>query len=245
MESWIAIKGYENLYEVSNYGNVRSLDRKVKGSHNNITFKKGVYLKPQKTKKGYLSIGLSNSSFKKVTIHRLVGLHFIPNPLNLPQINHLDGNKENNNDWNLEWSNNRNNQLHAWKYGLQPKRKENTKKFSKDILVLIEKLYISGKNRKEISDELNLSINTIKYILNKLLKNKIITKRDDRLRKTKNHINKILQSRYGNFIISKIDENGNKVSFNSAKEESIKENIALSSVYNYINKGKLVKEPIT
>ena len=58
------------------------------------------------------------------SIHRLIALAFIPNPENLPQINHIDGNKLNNAIENLEWIDNSGNQLHAYRLGLQPDRRK-------------------------------------------------------------------------------------------------------------------------
>lgn len=96
MEIWKDIKGYEGLYQVSNKGRVKSLNYRRIG-------KEGI-LKGRPDKDGYLRIGLyKNKKQKPFYIHRLVAIAFLPNPNNLPQVNHKDENKENNHVENLEW----------------------------------------------------------------------------------------------------------------------------------------------
>ena len=91
-EIWRAIKGYEDLYEVSNFGRVKSLFR----------YKK--VLKPIKDTNGYLKVNLyKNGSHKFVNIHKLVANAFIDNPNNFKYINHKDEDKTNNRVDNLEW----------------------------------------------------------------------------------------------------------------------------------------------
>ncbi len=112
------IKNYEGLFEISNYGRIKSCERKV-SNHTGIMNKPMRMLKPQVNKKGYLIVRLMKGNNKKtLTIHRLVALHFISNPLNLPMVNHIDGNKQNAMITNLEWANNSINQKHAYKNGL-------------------------------------------------------------------------------------------------------------------------------
>ena len=95
-EVWKDIEGYEGLYQVSNLGNVRSL--KYAGGN------KVKLLKQYTDKKGYKRIGLyKNGKYKLYMVHRLVTIAFIPNPNNLPIINHKDEDKTNNNVNNLEW----------------------------------------------------------------------------------------------------------------------------------------------
>ena len=93
---WKDIPGYEGLYQVSNTGKVRSLIYAYSG--------KTRVLKQATKDNGYKVIGLNKNGKRKVYhIHRLVAQAFIPNPLNLPQINHKDENPSNNTVWNLEW----------------------------------------------------------------------------------------------------------------------------------------------
>ena len=96
MEEWKDIIGYEGKYQVSNTGKIRSL--------NYLNTRKTKELKPRKFSTGYLSICLGKEK-KNFYIHRLVAIHFIPNPNNLLEVNHKDENKTNNNVENLEWCN--------------------------------------------------------------------------------------------------------------------------------------------
>ena len=100
IEEWRPIEGYEGLYEVSNTGQVRSLDR----YDNRNCFRKGKVLSPIKDTDDYLKVNLyCNGKNKKCLVHRLVALTFIPNPDGLPQVNHKDEDKTNNSVDNLEW----------------------------------------------------------------------------------------------------------------------------------------------
>ena len=95
-EVWKDIPGYEGLYQVSNRGNVRSLN------WNGTKTTKNINQKPHKN--GYRQVLLSKDGVRKMfTVHRLVALVFIPNPNELPQINHIDEDKTNNDVSNLEW----------------------------------------------------------------------------------------------------------------------------------------------
>lgn len=96
-ENWKPIKGYEGLYEVSNTGQIRSLDR-------NNGKRKGKMLKRTIGSNGYLRITLCKNSIPVTKeVHRFVAETFLPNPDNLPCVNHKDENKMNNNVNNLEW----------------------------------------------------------------------------------------------------------------------------------------------
>lgn len=105
-EIWKDIQEYEGLYQVSNFGRVRSLGRPVYNAikRGNI-WRKGKILKPIQTQStGYYCVSLvKNRYLKRMSIHRLVANAFIPNPQSLPQVNHKDENKANNRVSNLEW----------------------------------------------------------------------------------------------------------------------------------------------
>lgn len=129
-EVWKDIEGYEGLYQVSNLGRVKSLQRLLNTTrYSNRTCKERV-LKPLKSKQSkYYSVSLYKGSKQKVVhIHRLVAMNFIPNPKKSEEVNHIDGDVSNNKVDNLEWCTRSENQLHAYAAGLQkPKYKESLK----------------------------------------------------------------------------------------------------------------------
>jgi len=107
-ERWKWYQGYEGIYQVSTWGQVRSVDRWVTYPDGRRHFRKGRILKPARTKDGYLRVGLSrDGKLRNFLVHRMVAETFIPNPEKKPQVNHRDENKENNSVEveveNLEW----------------------------------------------------------------------------------------------------------------------------------------------
>lgn len=118
-EIWKAVKGYEGLYEVSNLGNVRSLDRPFKNKQG-IAIRKGRILTPfYEEQKGYYQVRLSKDGKNKThRIHRLVASAFLDNPHNYTDVNHKDEVKTNNNVDNLEWCTRKYNN----NYGTKPER---------------------------------------------------------------------------------------------------------------------------
>jgi len=99
-EIWKDIVGYEGMYEVSSFGRVRSLDRRLR----NGRLHTGSVLKTRIARNGYELVSMYADGMQKTdTVHRIMAQAFIPNPDNLPQINHKDENKANNAVDNLEW----------------------------------------------------------------------------------------------------------------------------------------------
>ena len=104
-EIWKDIATYEGLYQISNLGRVKSLDRVVNHKHSGFLTIKGKILNQNTTSKGYKRIDLcKNGKNVKKSVHRLMALYFLKNPLNKSQVNHIDFNPSNNHIDNLEWS---------------------------------------------------------------------------------------------------------------------------------------------
>lgn len=118
-EQWIDIRRYETLYQVSNFGQVKSLARITKNSSGKTQTVREKILKPTIEKAtGYPRISLwKNGQRTKLYIHALVANAFIPNPQHKPQVNHKDSNRANNHVGNLEWVTNAENLSHAKQKG--------------------------------------------------------------------------------------------------------------------------------
>ena len=111
VEEYRDIIGFEGIYKVSNYGNVKSLG--------NSKSRKEKLLKSQRKTNGYLSVTLyKNGKSKSYFVHRLVAQAFIPNPESKPEVNHINGIKTDNNVKNLEWNTRTENEQHAYTTGL-------------------------------------------------------------------------------------------------------------------------------
>ena len=103
-EIWKPIIETDNKYEISNFGNIRSVDRYAKVCGGGTRFIKGKAIKPAKCTNGYLELQASMGKSKKLfLVHRLVAQYFIPNPNKYPEVNHKDENPQNNHISNLEW----------------------------------------------------------------------------------------------------------------------------------------------
>lgn len=119
-EIWKDIPSYEGYYQVSNLGKFRSLPRVIKYKQNGTRNYPAKSLLTETTRDNYQRIVLMKNGVKiRYQAHRLVALTFIPNPENKPYINHIDGNKSNNNVTNLEWCTASENMIHADKTGLR------------------------------------------------------------------------------------------------------------------------------
>lgn len=144
-EEWKEISGYEGLYEVSNLGRIKSINRVVphKTSHNKTISERILVI--SKDSQGYLLAALwkKNISFRGL-VHRLVAMAFIENPENFPEVNHKFGNKEDNRPSELNWSTASDNQKHSYeilgrkgasygKFGANNKRSKKVKCTTLDI----------------------------------------------------------------------------------------------------------------
>jgi hypothetical protein len=128
-------------------------------------------LKHQVTRTGYHRVPISSTKgkFKTILVSRLVAECFIPNPLNLPQVNHKDGDKNNNNDWNLEWCTQQENLLHALNTGLRiMPTGENHPSHKITILKVLEirEKYKNGNyTLQELADEYGISNQSVSLII--------------------------------------------------------------------------------
>jgi len=107
-ERWLPVVGYEGYYEVSDFGRVRRLDRYTtdcgKGGASRTRFIRGGLVSPNLNENGYRHLQLYRDGHKtRVKLHRIIAQAWIPNPDNLPQVNHKDENPNNNHISNLEW----------------------------------------------------------------------------------------------------------------------------------------------
>lgn len=119
---WKPVQGYEDLYEISSFGEVRSKDRIVYQMNRFGRLSKHIYkgrtLKPQEQENRYMTVDLhKNGMYERFFVHRLVGLHFIEKPAGKDCINHLDANPKNNTVQNLEWCTQSENILYAYNKG--------------------------------------------------------------------------------------------------------------------------------
>lgn len=157
MENWKDIEGYEGIYQISNYGRVKSLKPRYKNKS---------ILKARTNIYGYSMVYLSYNKRKEYRVHRLVAQAFIDNPENKPQVNHKDGNKKNNNVENLEWCTSSENNLHACKTGLMSGFKHHNSKFTKEEILWIRNNYKEvGCNN--IARKFKVTPSTIGNIANK------------------------------------------------------------------------------
>ena len=140
-EIWKDIEGYDGKYQVSNLSRIKSFARD----------KKGIILNGSNNNNGYLTLKLDHKDYR---VHRLIAMHFIPNPDNKPEINHKDGNKHNNLIENLEWVTREENLKHAEETGLNP-RGENHPSYKGAILGFDKdgKHVITLKDRKDIREK--------------------------------------------------------------------------------------------
>lgn len=168
MEIWKPVKNFESFYQVSNTGKVRSLDRIDRLNR----YKKGVLKKLCDNGRGYLYVNLkAHGKQTQKTVHRLVSEAFIPNPDNLPEVNHLDGDKTNNSVNNLEWCTRSENMKHAFRNELNKQYKgvnnPQAKLTEKDVIYIRNNYIKHDKNfgAEALARKFNVSATTIKMAL--------------------------------------------------------------------------------
>lgn len=172
METYIQIKNFEGCYEVSNLGNVRSIERPVYNSDGSWKrTAKSRIMKPYKMPNGYLHVSLRKGTiYKSLRIHRLVAEHFLNNPDNLPEVNHKDCDKENNRLTNLEWTTRKDNVLHAIahkKFPMLGETHKNAKLTAIQVIQIREK-YSKGSKLVRLAEEYSVSDGSIWEIVNRL-----------------------------------------------------------------------------
>lgn len=160
MEVFRSINGYENYYEISNYGRVKTLH----GRYKNCIFKK-----PFVRKDGYVVVILIRD--KKSTtfyLHKLVAGHFIEQDGNFlkSEVNHIDGDKQNNSVNNLEWCTSSQNKKHAYNSGLvKIGSKRSSSKLTEELVMQIPDLIKSGNTIRQIAKLFDVSDTAIHHVL--------------------------------------------------------------------------------
>lgn len=173
-EIWKDINGYEGLYKVSSFGNIKSLSRTFsfgnRGSKRLIPDK---IIKPNIIGHKYLQIGLSKNGKRKMFyLSRIVANAFLPNPENKPEVNHIKG-KHQNEYWNLEWVTKLENMSDASKRGLMVHtglkgEKSSSSKLTEQHVTKIRNLYKTGKfEQKKIKNLFGVSATTVCQIVNR------------------------------------------------------------------------------
>jgi len=169
-EIWKDIPGYEGIYQCSNLGKIKSLQRLSKNNHGNILLKEKI-LSQHLTGGNYLTVGLyKNKKVKRLKIHQLVAISFLNHKINksIYVVNHIDGNKSNNNLTNLEIITQRQNIIHGIKLRFKNNKSTGTY-FDKNRNLFESRIKINNNNiflgrfvnEKMASDIYKLAYNNI------------------------------------------------------------------------------------
>lgn len=156
--SFVPVKNYEGLYEVNLEGVIRSVDRilKVTGQQDRL-FKGRVIALTTNSQTGYLTVSLwKNNEGRTQHVHRIVAEAFIPNPLNKPEVNHIDANRVNSSATNLEWCTRNENMQHAYNIGTmsQEHRRNLTDVELDDVL----QEFFTGISLTQLASELGIGL---------------------------------------------------------------------------------------
>lgn len=167
-EVWrsVPLEEFADFYEVSNLGRVRSLPKKGRAKAGGVRHFIGRLLRPSVGKRGYPSVYLRNApKYRNIPVHRLVALAFIPNPDNLPEVNHIDLNKINNVASNLEWVSRVQNYIHAAENGAL---KTFLRKLSAADIVEIVRLHKRGLSQHRIAAQYGIRQSTVSRLVHGL-----------------------------------------------------------------------------
>jgi hypothetical protein len=131
--------------------------------------REGKILRPRPVGVGYLRASLQQGKIRcGKYVHRLVAEHHIPNPKNLPEVNHKDGNKENPTACNLEWVTKPNNMQHAYSSGLAPRGSQRSdSKLTEEKIATIRRLYSQGRLQEHLAREFGVGPTTVHRIVHR------------------------------------------------------------------------------
>lgn len=166
LESWLDVLEFEGLYQVSNFGRVRSLDRGMYVRQDRYkkarwVNRKGKLLNLNKDGKGYLMVRLcAFGTVKQIMVHRLVAIHFVANPTSKPVVNHIDFNPLNNHASNLEWCSIRENNMHS----IHRKPSIIKSFFNEQDRATLNELFDAGVGVTAIAYQLDLPYAAVRYI---------------------------------------------------------------------------------
>jgi hypothetical protein len=170
-EKWVTIENYEGYYEISNLGNVKSLEKTITDILGRKTLYKEKLLKSRIDKKGYIEVTLTKDKFRKhFKVHRLVALHFIGNKYNKPQVNHISGVKSDNSIKNLEWVTGSENCKHAYKMGLNTNLKNKAIRSSKIVECEKSGIIFTFNSINECAREIGTKQSNVQRILKSTFK---------------------------------------------------------------------------
>lgn len=164
MEIWKNIEDYEGFYQCSNYGRIKSLDRIIIYKDGISYLKHGQIIKPRKNKNGYFQVALNKNGKRKIKyVHKIIANTFLEKTGMI--VNHIDGNKENNNVTNLEWCSYSDNSLHAYRKLKRSIAKNGASKQKIKVTDIINKSFIIYPSILKTSKCLNLSETQVRRYL--------------------------------------------------------------------------------
>jgi len=162
-EVWLPVKGFESSYSISNMGRLKRLSGQIKRAGWYDLNLQEKLINPSKDRKGYLLTFLTqNRNRTKVYIHRLVAIHFVPNPHNKPDVNHKQGVKDDNRYTELEWVTHSENMKHSSVHGFHRFGERHPKSVLSESQVV--EIFNSKESERSLAKKYNCSRATINCI---------------------------------------------------------------------------------